>query len=149
MTSSHSQSPPSDLINRPKTYPHRSLKRTAIWGATLVVATIYIAASVPKLGGFGFFDARFEQWGYPYWFELTVGVIEATAAIFLIIPTTAFYSALALAVIMVGAIFTHLVFGQAALAVVPLIMLCLLAFIGWMRRPAWVHRRIRQRKVLP
>lgn len=132
-------SPPSDLVHRSKAYPNRSLKNVATWAVTLIASAIFIAAAVPMLGGYGFFEERFQQWGYPDWFQMTVGIIEVISAIFLIIPTTAFYASLALAAIMAGAIYTHLVLGQAALAIVPVVMLGLLAFIGWMRRP----RRLR------
>lgn len=147
MESTPIDAPPSDLINRPKVYANRSPRRTAVWGIILLLSTLFLAASMPKLGGFGFFDARFERWGYPYWFELLIGMAEASAAIFLIIPSTAFVAAIALGVIMIGAIITHLAFGEAALALIPLIMLGFLAFVGWNRRPNRVHRLIRQRKV--
>ncbi len=135
-------SPPSDLIHRPKPIHDRSLKVVAVWAATLFTSVIFIAAAVPMLGGVGFFVERFKNWGYPFWFETVVGITEVVAAVFLIVPSTAFYSALVLAAIMCGAIYTHLVLGQALLAIVPALMLSLLVFIGWARRP----RRLRTRQ---
>lgn len=147
MTSSPIDSPPSDLIGRQKNHSNRSTKRTITWAIILVLSTLFLASSIPKLGGFGFIDTRFERWGYPYWFEFVVGMAEATAAIFLIIPSTAIYATAVLAMIMIGAILTHLLIGQAALAIIPLIVLGLLLYIGWARRPSWVHRLIRRRDV--
>lgn len=147
MESSSINSPPSDLINRTKTYSNRSTKRTLVWAIILILSTVYLAASLPKLGGFGFFDARFERWGYPHWFEMVIGILEAAAAIFLILPSTTVYAAGVLGIIMLGAIFTHLFFGQAILAIIPLIMLCLVVFVGWTRRPSAVHTMIRRREV--
>lgn len=149
MPTGQSNSPPSDLINRPKTSLNLSMERVVYWSVTLIVATVYLAASMPKLGGFGFFDERFELWGYPHWFEVLIGVIEATAAIFLIIPATALYSAGVLMLIMLGAVVTHLAFGHALLAIVPILMLGVLGYIGWMNRPANVRRLAGRHEIMP
>lgn len=135
------ESPPSDLVNRAKDVPHRSLKTVALWALTLLSSALFIAAAVPKLGDYGFFAARFDEWGYPGWFELAVGIAEVVGAIFLIIPGTAFYAAGLLGVIMAGAIFTHLAFGMAAYAIVPALLLIGLAYIGWQRRPERLRSR--------
>lgn len=149
MSAKYSQAPPSDLVQRTKVYSQRSTARTIYWIVTLLAATIYLAASIPKLGGFGFFDTSFEAWGYPHWLELSVGVVEASAAIFLIIPATALYSAVILGVVMLGAIFTHLVFGSVAVAIVPAIMLGVLFYIGWTNRPSEVKKTARRHEVFP
>ncbi|WP_168210458.1 DoxX family protein [Persicimonas caeni] len=129
-------SPPSDLIARQKDVPHRSLKTVGVWALTMLTSALFIAAAVPKLGGgYSFFAERFQEWGYPGWFETGVGIAEVVSAIFLIIPTTAFYAAGVLAVIMLGAIYTHVALGVAAYAVLPAVMLCAVAIIGWVRRP--------------
>lgn len=132
--------PPSDLIRRHKDVPQRSLKQVGIWALTLLTSLLFIAAAVPKLGGgYSFFSERFQEWGYPGWFELAVGIAEVVSAIFLIIPATAFYAAGVLAVIMLGAIYTHLALGVAAYAILPAIMLCAVGIIGWVRRPRRLH----------
>jgi uncharacterized membrane protein YphA (DoxX/SURF4 family) len=128
-------SPPSDLINRPKDLPERSLKAVVLWALTLFSAAIFIAAAVPKLGGYGFFSQRFEAWGYPGWLEMGVGIAEVVSSVFLILPATAFYAAIVLGLIMVGAIYTHLALGTAVLALFPLVLLGALTYIAWMRRP--------------
>ncbi len=136
------ESPPSDLINRSKDVPHRSLKTVGLWAVTLLSSVLFIAAAVPQIGDYGFFSERFEQWGYPGWFQLGIGIAEIVAAIFLIIPSTAFYAAGVLMVIMGGAVFTHLALGEAVYAIVPAIMLLALGVIAWARRP----QRLRSRK---
>lgn len=128
-------SPPSDLVNRTKTKLVHDSKNTALWLLTLATSAIFIAIALPKLGGFGFFQEAFEQWGYPGWVELGVGILEFVGAVFLIIPTTAFFAAWILGAIMVGAVATHLVFGPVGFVIAPLLMLVVLVFIGWMRRP--------------
>ena len=147
MESSSLNAPPSDLIGRPEVYPNRSLKRIGTWFIILLLATIFLGASVPKLGELGLFDSGFTRWGYPTWFAKGIGMIEATAAIFLIIPSTALYSAIVLGVVMIGAIITHLLFGEAVYALIPFTMLLLLTFVAWVRRPERVHTMIRRRDV--
>ena len=134
-------SPPSDLARRTKDVPHRSLKTVALWALTLLSSALFIAAAVPKLGDYGFFAARFEEWGYPGWFELGVGIAEIVGAIFLIIPATSFYAAGVLGLIMAGAVYTHLAFGVAAYAIVPALLFMGLAYIAWQRRPQRLRSR--------
>jgi uncharacterized membrane protein YphA (DoxX/SURF4 family) len=128
-------SPPSDLVNRQKELPNRSLKIVALWALTLFSAAIFIAAAVPKIGGYGFFSQRFDAWGYPGWLETGVGIAEVVGSIFLIIPATSFYASIVLGAIMAGAIYTHLAMGTAVFALFPLILLLGLCYIAWMRRP--------------
>lgn len=128
-------SPPSDLANRSKTRTEHNTKTIALWVLTMLTSVVFIVAAVPKLGGFGFFGSLFERFGYPDWLEMGVGIIEFVGAIFLIIPTLTFYAALALGAVMVGAIVSHLVFGPPIAALMPFIVLCVLALLAWARRP--------------
>jgi hypothetical protein len=53
----------------------------------------------------------------------------------LLVPRAAFFGAGALAVVMVGAVFTLLRAGEVPQAAVPLVCLGLLALVGYARRP--------------
>ena len=50
----------------------------------------------------------FRQWGYPEGFYLVIGVVETAGGIALLIPGTASYSAIVLAVVMVAASATRI-----------------------------------------
>jgi putative oxidoreductase len=130
------QAPPSDLVNRPQSQRQHSNKTLAVWLLTLLTSALFIAASLPKLAGFGFFETAFARWGYPGWLELMVGIVEFVGAVFLIIPTTAFFAAMALSAVMVGAIITHLALGHPVLAILPFMVLGILMFLAWVRRPS-------------
>jgi uncharacterized membrane protein YphA (DoxX/SURF4 family) len=107
-----------------------------LWAVTIVLALIYIIAGVPKLGALDFIHRRFsEVWGYPLWFEYLIGALEFVGGILLIIPSTAFWAASMLSVIMVGAIYTHLALGNPAFTPVPLICLALLVYVASKRVP--------------
>lgn len=107
-----------------------------VWGLSILMALVYIMAGVPKLGTIEFMHTRFtEVWGYPAWFEYLIGALEFVGGIFLLIPATAFYAASGLAVIMLGAMYTHLALGEAAFVVIPATCLLVLLYIAYQRRP--------------
>src|SRR5262245_34212641 len=80
-----------------------------VWLATILLAFVFLMAGVPKLAGSEAHIRHFVTWGYPDWFRLVVGAIEATSAILLLVPRLAFVGALGIAVIMTGATYTHVV----------------------------------------
>jgi uncharacterized membrane protein YphA (DoxX/SURF4 family) len=51
----------------------------------------------------------FAPWGFPNWFRVFVGVIEVASGLLLLVPRTAVYAAIALAVIRLGAMGTHII----------------------------------------
>jgi uncharacterized membrane protein YphA (DoxX/SURF4 family) len=77
---------------------------------------------------------QFATFGYPDRFRIVIGVVEAGGALALLLPRTAYYGAAALAVVMAGAVFTHLWAGEVTQAVVPLALFGLLALVGYARR---------------
>ena len=107
-----------------------------------LLAVLYLMSGVPKLAGVEQIVKEFAKWGYPGWFRLVVGTVEVASAVLLLIPRVAFFGASALAVIMIGAIHTHVFRGtnEAGMAVVPLLLLVFLAIVGYARRPASLRR---------
>ena len=108
-------------------------RRIAYWTITLVLATLFIFAGLPKLVEFNILEQSFSHWGYSESFLTFIGATELIAAIFLLIPRTAIYSAGYLALIMAGAIYTHLAFDPLAYALLPSFVLAGLSFIIYER----------------
>jgi uncharacterized membrane protein YphA (DoxX/SURF4 family) len=106
-------------------------RRVGYWASAVGLALVYILAGVPKLGGFSDALHRFQEWGYSDEFMMFIGISEFVAAILLVIPRTAFYSAIYLGTIMVGAIYTHLAFDSVLWALLPAFCLSFLAFIAY------------------
>lgn len=106
--------------------------------ATLVLsgllALLYVAAGVPKVVGVESAVTGFENFGYPTWFRLLIGVIEIGGGIGLLMPRVAFYAAGALGVVMIGAAYTITVHGEPGVAI-PIVCLVLLAIVAYLRRP--------------
>jgi uncharacterized membrane protein YphA (DoxX/SURF4 family) len=67
---------------------------------------------------------------------LLTGALEVLAALAVLVPTAAFYGAVLLVCIMVGALYSHLAHGQTADVVQPIVFLVLAAALAVLRRPA-------------
>jgi uncharacterized membrane protein YphA (DoxX/SURF4 family) len=80
-----------------------------LWLITLFLARIFIIAGWAKFSATSGWARAFAHWGFPIWFRVLVGVIEVAGELLLLIPSTAIYAALALVVIMLGAMGTHII----------------------------------------
>ncbi len=109
------------------------VKSLALWIVTGLLACMFVFSGSMKFASAEMAD-HFTQWGYPDWFRVLIGAIEIGAGLVLLIPRTALYAAVALGVVMVGAVATHLRHGEVPQAAVPLVLLALLAMVGYVRR---------------
>ncbi len=109
---------------------NKTLKITK-WVLAILLAFLFISAGYPKLLSKASMIHRFEAWGYAPWFVKVVGLVELLGGIFLVIPKTAFYAALALAIVMLGAVYTHIAtgIGGPGFALIVLILLFGVAFL--------------------
>ncbi len=113
--------------------PGRALNIT-LWALQALLAAFFGFAGVNKLLGLQqeMVD-NFARLG-PLWFRYFVGVVELIGAIALVIPRLSALGALWLVGVMVGAIFTHLLFQPpAALAAVPAVLGAVLGLLAWRR----------------
>jgi putative oxidoreductase len=100
---------------------------------SVVLAAIYGFTGVAKLLGMSFMRERFQSWDYPDVLLYGVGMLEVLGAIALMIPRIASVAAVGLAMLMLGAVYTHLFRGLPPLALVPIAMLGALAFVAKQR----------------
>lgn len=110
-------------------------KSAALWLVSGLMAALYLFAGVTKLAGMPMHVEHFADWGYPDWFRLFVGAWEVLFGILLLVPTLAFYAAGALAVGMLGAVYTEVFRGDPPRALFPLVMLGLLIVLMRVRSP--------------
>jgi putative oxidoreductase len=108
---------------------------TILWIVQILTAGMFLFAGGFTLAGAAAAVAAFDQIGFGQGFRYATGGLEVIGAILLLIPRTAALGAALLAVIMVGAIATHLFFigGSPAPAIV---FLLVTSFLAWQRRPA-------------
>lgn len=116
------------------TKPMATWKLVLLWALTALLAAFFLVAGGSKLASSASSSANFARWGYPGWFMYVVGVMEAGGAIALLIPRAAGFAALLLCGTMVGAALTHLAHGETTAAPVPLVLLALVALVGYARR---------------
>jgi uncharacterized membrane protein YphA (DoxX/SURF4 family) len=87
-------------------------REAMLWAVTLFLMQAFVPSGYLKLlDGSGWTEA-FTGWGYPAWFRRTIGVIEVIAGLAILVPRIASYGALAIFVIMLGAIGTHIRFAE-------------------------------------
>lgn len=61
----------------------------------------------------GMWTKAFIKWGYPVWFRVFIGVLEVVGGLLLLIPRTRHLGGVILAMVMIGALSTRLIFGTS------------------------------------
>src|SRR5918999_5121135 len=116
----------------------RAVNDFVIWSLSVVLAAIFLLTGVPKLIGLGTVGLQASAMrGFPDWIRVIVGIVETLGAIGLLIPATATFAALTLAVIMVPATLTQLTSGEGGVWI-PILLFALLVFVAWRRNVKYV-----------
>ena len=105
-----------------------------LWTLSGLVALAFLGAGGSKLAGATAMVELFDKVGRGQWFRYFTGLMEVAGGIGLLIPRYAFYAASLLAVVMVGAIITHLTILNTSPAA-PVVLLVLTGTIAWLRKP--------------
>jgi len=111
-----------------------TFKTTALWSLTTLLALLFLAA-----GAWKFLDPsvakQFTAWGYPDWLRTLIGILEIGGGVILLFPRVAWEGAAILAVVMAGAVFTEVRFGDAVQAIAPAALLGFVVLVGFLRHP--------------
>ena len=106
-----------------------------IWILSGLLTVAFLAAGVSKLAGATAMVELFDKVGLGQWFRYVTGLLEMVGAIGLLISRYAFYAAVLLVIVMIGAIIAHVtVLGSSPAA--PLVLLVLTGIIAYLRKPA-------------
>ena len=106
-----------------------------IWILSGLLTVAFLAAGVSKLAGATAMVELFDKVGLGQWFRYVTGLLEVVGAIGLLISRYAFYAAVLLVIVMIGAIIAHVtVLGSSPAA--PLVLLVLTGIIAYLRKPA-------------
>jgi len=114
------------------TLTRRRVATTALWIAQIALAMTFLFSGGSKLAGSPAMVALFDAIGWGQWFRYVTGAIEASAAVGLLIPSTAVFGAILLIPTMIGAIAANLLLGQTP--VPPLVLLAVALTVAWARR---------------
>ena len=105
----------------------------ALWVVQLLLALAFVGASSGKLLGKPEMVGLFDAIGIGQWFRYVTGLLEATGAILVVVPRTKAFGAALLAMVMVGAVLTHLFILHNA-PTAPAVLLVLAGTVVWARR---------------
>jgi putative oxidoreductase len=104
----------------------------ALWVAQIALAAMFLMAGGSKLMAAPTMVALFDAIGWGQWFRYVTGAIEASAAVALLIPSTAVVGAMLLIPTMIGAIAANLFLGQSVIP--PTLLLLVASAVAWARR---------------
>src|SRR5712672_4817116 len=105
-----------------------------LWTLSGLVALAFIAAGGGKLAGTAQMVELFDKVGLGQWFRYLTGLLEVAGGIGLLIPRYAFYAAILLVIVMIGAIITHLaIVGGSPVPAFSLFVLS--GTIAYLRKP--------------
>ncbi|WP_335645542.1 DoxX family protein [Methylobacterium durans] len=108
----------------------------------ILIALFFLVAAGMKFAGTAFEVAGFERFGYALWFMYVVGALQVVGALLLAMRGTAALGAALLAVIMLGAVGSHLRAGDPVTMAMPaFILLVVLTGIAGLTRPAGLGAR--------
>ena len=109
---------------------------------TLLVALEFATTGEAKLTNSPQQITNFTHWGYPQWFMLVIGLLEASGALLLFgslfVKRLALPGAMLIAADMCGAIYTHIAHGEWMNLPLPCTLLALVIVIGWQGRKSWL-----------
>jgi uncharacterized membrane protein YphA (DoxX/SURF4 family) len=111
----------------------KGLKITC-WVLQGFAAFAFLAVGGMKLAGVPALVELFGRLGAGQWFRYLTGALEVIGAVAMLFPRAAFYGAVLLAAVMVGAIVAHLaILGGSPIPA--LVLLVIVGSVAWLRRP--------------
>ena len=120
------------------------IANVVLWVLQVAAAGMFLMVGFLKLSGNPQLVGLFEAIGLGQWFRYLTGSLEVLGAVLLLIPRLSGLGALMLAVVMTGAVITHLfiVGGSPLMAI---ILLVVTGVIAWGRRQRTMNLLAQQR----
>ena len=112
-----------------------SKTRTIItWVLTALLALAYLGAGYLMVSGQAAIVQEFTDFGLPGWIRVTIGALEMTGAVLLLIPAFTGTAPNALSIILVGGTACHLMFTSPPQAIPPVLFFSILTYIYLTRK---------------
>lgn len=111
---------------------NQKVKNVLAWILSILTGLNFLMSGYPKIMPNAGMIRRFENWGYNEGFAILIGILEVLGGLLMFVPRTAFYGAVVLSVVMLGAIGTHLLtgIGSPGFAIISLVFT---GVAGWLR----------------
>jgi uncharacterized membrane protein YphA (DoxX/SURF4 family) len=100
---------------------------------SILLALIFLASGLAKLASLEFELVAFERWGYSIWFMYLIGAVEVVGGLGLLMHRFSAAAGAALAIMMIGAIATHVIhseWGMLTAASLIFLMSAVRAYLG-------------------
>ncbi|MEC0125743.1 DoxX family protein [Paenibacillus pabuli] len=91
--------------------------------ALIVLAGVFVMSGLNKVSGSEMMIQTFKGFSYPTWTMYLIGAVELLSAAGLLIPRTRILASGVLTFIMIGAVGSHLIYGQYAAIPFPGVLL--------------------------
>jgi uncharacterized membrane protein YphA (DoxX/SURF4 family) len=95
-----------------------------------VLCAFFVFAALKNLSGDPAMAQDFARWGYAPWFRVAVAAAQLVGAVCLLVPSLRMAGVAVLAVILVGAVGTHLMHDPPLTALTPAVFLAPLALVA-------------------
>ena len=82
-----------------------------IWFIIAYPAYRVIVNGIRKFDPDGMWTEAFQDWGYPVWFRMLIGILETAGGFIILIPKVRYLGGIILATVMIGALITRIVNG--------------------------------------
>jgi len=119
----------------------KAAKTIGIWIPALLLVMIFAPQGWSKFFDDSGWARAFRHWGYPDWFRVTIGVIELSAVVLLILGRTAAFGAILVILVMLGGMATHVIFDGGRNMTSELVPLVLGTIVLVLRRSQLRHLR--------
>ncbi len=119
----------------------RRADKIAYWILAAMLALTFITSGWPKINPDPAMVERFADWGYGAGFSRLIGVLEMLGGLLILVPRLATYGAAIVAVVMLGAAYTHLATGIGSPAAAVQYALVAAAFGLFRLRDRWMPGR--------
>lgn len=112
-----------------------------LWILALFLAWVFIRQGLAKFDDASGWARAFQTWHFPVWFRIVIGVLETSAALLLLTRRTAFGGAVIIILVMLGAMATHIYWGQPRQVTSEVLPLVLSTMVAVGRRRSFILRR--------
>ncbi|PLS22571.1 DoxX family protein [Neptunicoccus cionae] len=110
------------------------MQKYIVWGLSALVSFFMLMGGYGKLSGAPEMHGAFQMMGLPGWFGYFIGACELAAAIGIWLPRLQALAALGVAIIMIGAVYFHVVYTPIQTGIPAFVVLISCAVIFQYRR---------------
>ena len=114
-----------------------------LWVFALFLVWVFARQGIAKFSDDSGWARAFRAWHFPVWFRLGIGVAEIAAALLLLTRRTAFAGAAIIVAVMLGAMGTHIWWGQPGQVTSEVLPLTLATVVAIGRRKSFLLRQRR------